>query len=37
MELSLKYMYTKALSVDPTARIADEHLGPLNIEWIGVS
>ena len=37
MELSLKYMYTKALSVDPTARIADEHLAPLNIEWIGVS
>ncbi len=37
MELSLRYMYTKTLSIDPTASIADEHVAPLRIEWVGVA
>ena len=37
MELSLRYMYTKALAIDPTAQIADENVAPLNIEWVGVA
>lgn len=37
VRLSLRYMYTKALAVDETARIADEHVAPLGIEWVGVA
>ena len=37
MKLSLRYMYTKVLPVDKTARIADEHVAPLDIEWVGVA
>ena len=37
MELSLRYMYNKALEVDPSAEIADEHVASLNIEWVGVA
>lgn len=37
MKLSLRYMYTKVLSIDETARIADEHIAPLDIEWVGVA
>ena len=37
MELSLRYMYTKTLSLEPDARIVDEHVAPLNIEWVGVA
>ena len=37
MKLSLRYMYTKVLSIDETARMADEHVAPLDIEWVGVA
>ena len=30
-------MYTKVLSIDETAQIADEHVAPLDIEWLGVA
>lgn len=37
MQISLRYMYTKALSLEPGAQIVDEHVAPLNIEWVGVA
>ena len=37
MKLSLRYMYTKALADDPTATIADEHVAPLEIQWVGIA
>ena len=37
MKLSLRYMYTKTLSLEADARIVDEHVAPLNIEWVGVA
>ena len=37
MELSLRYMYNKTLAVDESATIADEHVAPLSIEWVGVA
>ena len=37
MNLSLRYMYTKALVSVPDARIVDEHVGPLKIQWVGVA
>ena len=36
MNLSLRYMYTKALKTAPDARMVDEHVGPLKIQWVGV-
>lgn len=30
-------MYTKVLGIDSSARIADEHVAPLDIEWVGVA
>ncbi len=30
-------MYNKALGLDPSAMIADEHVAPLSIEWVGVA
>ena len=30
-------MYNKTLSLDETATIADEHVAPLEIEWVGVA
>ena len=37
MNISLRYMHTKALAYDPHATIADEHIAPLQIEWVGVA
>ena len=37
MELSLRYMYTKALCIDESATIADEHVAPLKIQWVGIA
>lgn len=37
MELSLRYMYTKTLEIEPDARIVDEHVAPLGIEWVGIA
>lgn len=37
MNLSLRYMFTKALASVPDARIADEHVGPLKIQWVGIA
>lgn len=37
MNLSLRYMYTKTLVSEPSARIADEHVGPLKIQWVGIA
>ena len=37
MELSLRYMYTRTLTLEPTAQIADEHVAPLDIQWVGVA
>ena len=37
MRLSLRYMYTKVLAFDPTAQIADEHVAPLQIQWVGIA
>lgn len=37
MDLSLRYMYTKTLTVAPTAEILDEHVAPLSIAWVGVA
>ena len=37
MDLSLRYMYTKILVEDPTAQIADEHMAPLEIQWVGIA
>ena len=35
MDLSLRYMYTKVLTIDPLATIAEEHIAPLTIQWVG--
>ena len=37
MKLSLRYMYHKTKLIDPDAKIADEHVGPLKIQWVGVA
>ncbi len=37
MDLSLRYMYTKALAIEPQATIADEHVGRLKIQWVGIA
>ena len=37
MELSLRYMYTRTLALEPSAEIADEHVAPLDIQWVGVA
>ena len=37
MNLSLRYMYTKVLAEDPSAAIADEHMAPLEIQWVGIA
>ena len=37
MDLTLRYMFTKVLSLEPQARIADEHVGPLKIQWVGIA
>ena len=37
MKLSLRYVYTKTLKVVPEARIADEHVGTLSIQWVGIA
>ena len=36
MNLSLRYMYTKALQIDSSATLADENAASVNIEWVGV-
>ena len=30
-------MYTKALTIEPSAQIVDEHVAPLSIDWVGVA
>lgn len=37
MNLTLRYMYTKALILEPHAQIAEEHVAPLNIQWVGIA
>ena len=37
MNLTLRYMFTKTLSLEPKARIADEHVAPLKIQWVGIA
>ena len=37
MALSIRYMYAKTLDKDPSARIVDEHVAPLELQWIGVA
>lgn len=37
MKLSLRYVYTKTLKVVPSARLADEHVGTLAIQWVGIA
>ena len=37
MNLSLRYMYTKVLEDDPSARIEDEYIAPLQIQWVGIA
>ena len=37
MNLTLRYMYTKALSIDADAQILDEHVAPLKIQWVGIA
>ena len=37
MNISLRYMYTKVLTVDENAVIVDEHIAPLKIDWVGVA
>ncbi|MBR0405666.1 MAG: helix-turn-helix domain-containing protein [Eggerthellaceae bacterium] len=37
MKLSLRYVYTKTLKVVPRAQIADEHVGRLTIQWVGIA
>lgn len=35
MNISLRYMFTKTLESVPDARLSDEHVGPLKIQWVG--
>jgi len=37
MALSIRYMYAKTLDKDPSARIVDEHVAPLELQWICVA
>lgn len=37
MNVSLRYMYTKTLDLEPTARIVEEYVGPLTIQWVGIA
>lgn len=37
MRLSLRYMYFKIKSIDPESSLADEHVAPLKIQWVGVA
>lgn len=37
MQISLRYMYNKTVAIEPNAYIADEHMAPLEIKWVGVA
>ena len=37
MKLTLRYLYTKTLDLEPDALIADEHVGSLVIQWVGIA
>lgn len=37
MKLTLRYVYTKMKKVVPRARLADEHVGTLAIQWVGIA
>ena len=37
MQISLRYMYNKTISIEPNAFIVDEHSAPLEIQWVGIT
>ena len=37
MQISLRYMYNKALVIEPNAYMVDESMGPLEIQWVGIA
>ena len=37
MDLSLRYMFTKTLDLEKSAVVYDEHVAPLQIQWVGIA